>query len=778
MSPPAAQTSKVRVYALAVGLATLLVCPISGSHTALAQSTTLTSSLLTTDVNNPDGNDLIIDADQVTYDSTNDILTAIGNVQLYYQGSTVDADLVSYNQKTGRVFATGSVTIIQPDGTIINAENIDLTEELGSGFVEAINVLTPERTQLRGRRAESTEDGIYVLENGVYTACQDCLSPEAGRPLWQIKARKIIYDENAKEVRYRDARLEVGGVPVLYSPYFFHPDPTVKRKSGFLPPTYLFLDEPGFGVGVPFFWALDPSYDITITPTYFSNQGLLADLRWRHRISPGGSYSVEAAGIFQQNASAFAGEPGDESFRGSVSSKGDFSIAPGWSWGWNTKFSSDQTFSRDYGLEGLLAQENETYLYLNGVRDRNRFEMSARLYQVLNSAETSDVQPYIHPVVDHDYHFDEPVFGGELSLTSNVTSLSRETNDLVTVGSESYLFGSAGNYTKATTDIQWQRRYITPGGHLITPYFSARGDAYSLKHDDTAAPFYTEDKSFVGRFIPTAGIDYRWPILSSTALGTQVFEPIAQVVVRPKETAIGQIPNEDAQSLVFDDTTLFEWDKFSGTDRVEGGVRSNLGIEYALSTPFGLNVNALVGRSFQLAGANSFAADDLTNTGNTSGLESDASDYVARVSLDTPGGFRLTARGRFDDETLDLNRAEFSAAAQIGPANAAIGYLFVEDRPDIGIFSDTEEITASASVQLTNYWRAFGSTQYDLETQSLVSDSLGIAYDGDSTSFSIYMSGVGSSFTDIDTTRTVYMRLELRTLGELATTRELAEVTQ
>ena len=56
-------------------------------------------------------------------------------------------------------------------------------------------------------------------------------------------------------------------------------------------------------------------------------------------------------------------------------------------------------------------------------------------------------------------------------------------------------------------------------------------------------------------------------------LGVHTLEPIAQVIARPSETRIGRLPNEDAQSLVFDDTSLFEWDKFSGFDRAEGGVR-------------------------------------------------------------------------------------------------------------------------------------------------------------------------------------------------------------
>ena len=132
--------------------------------------------------------------------------------------------------------------------------------------------------------------------------------------------------------------------------------------------------------------------------------------------------------------------------------------------------------------------------------------------------------------------------------------------------------------------------------------------------------------------MPTAGLEYRYPFINVQSWGTNTIEPIAQVIVRPNEPRIGKLPNEDAQSLVFDDGNLFRVDKFSGWDRVEGGGRANAGVQYTGQFNQGGFVNVLFGQSYQLFGANSFAVGDTTNTGLDSGLDTTRSDYVARVS--------------------------------------------------------------------------------------------------------------------------------------------------
>ena len=152
--------------------------------------------------------------------------------------------------------------------------------------------------------------------------------------------------------------------------------------------------------------------------------------------------------------------------------------------------------------------------------------------------------------------------------------------------------------------------------------------------------------------MPTVGLEYRYPFINVQSWGTQTIEPIAQVIVRPNETGIGKLPNEDSQSLIFDDTNLFQVDKFAGWDRVEGGGRANVGVQYTTQFNRGGFVNAMFGQSYQLFGTNSFAAGDTTNTGLDSGLDTDRSDYVARLLYQPDRIWSFTTRFRFDQDDV------------------------------------------------------------------------------------------------------------------------------
>ena len=150
--------------------------------------------------------------------------------------------------------------------------------------------------------------------------------------------------------------------------------------------------------------------------------------------------------------------------------------------------------------------------------------------------------------------------------------------------------------------------------------------------------------------MPTVGLEYRYPFISVHSWGTQTIEPIAQVIVRPNETGIGKLPNEDSQSLIFDDSNLFKLDKFAGWDRIEGGGRANVGVQYTTQFNRGGSINGVFGQSYQLFGTNSFAVGDTTNTGLGSGLDTNRSDYVARLPISRTASTSFTTRFRFDHD--------------------------------------------------------------------------------------------------------------------------------
>lgn len=719
---------------------------------------------------NPDAQ-MLVEADELIYNYDDETVSADGNVEIIYDGYTLNADRVVYNQRSGRMMALGNVRITEPTGNVLTADQVDITEDFRDGFVQSLQIRTPENATFGAESAERTEGNRTVFNQGSYTACEACADRPERPYLWQIKAAKVIHDQQEQMIYYQNAWLEFMGVPIAYMPFFSHADPSVKRKSGFLMPRLNYSKSIGAGLTTPYFFNLAPNYDLTVAPTFYTGQGVLLDAEWRHQLITG-AYRIRGAGIAQFDPNEFEGLQGDETFRGYVQSDGEFNINQQWKWGWDATVISDRTFTRDYDLEDTETQEAVSTLYLTGQSERNFFDLRGYHFRVLREDQEDSIgtnfqeeQAIVHPVLDYNLVFGDPVLNGELSFDLNFTSLSRENTDFGSSNGSTTgrVVGPKGTYTRLSLESTWQKTLVGPMGQLFTPFASLRGDAFWLENNEPLAAFIEEDEAFRG--LALAGVEWRWPLLSQHSWGTQRFEPVAQIILRSNENQLGSLPNEDAQSLVFDDTNLFSVNKFSGYDRIEGGSRANVGLIHRASFNNGVSVRTVLGQSYHLFGTNSFANPDVAATGLDSGLESDRSDYIGRFTIDTPNDLRLDAFVRLDEQDFAVNRTEITASGKRGFVAGSIGYAYFGAQPNLGIVDDREEIRGSASLQINENWRLFGDIRYDIENNGAVGDSLGIAYDDECFAISLTYSETHDRYTDLETDQQIYLRVNLKTIG-------------
>jgi len=315
-------------------------------------------------------------------------------------------------------------------------------------------------------------------------------------------------------------------------------------------------------------------------------------------------------------------------------------------------------------------------------------------------------------------------------------------------------------------------------GQVITPFASLRGDAFYIDGQTVAATgggLTSDNTAF--RFMPAVGATWSLPILATAGNSTHIIEPIAQIVVRPDETDIGTLPNNDAQSMVFDTSNLFEYDKFSGYDRVEGGTRANLGVRYHGTFASGASLQGAFGQSIHLAGANSYATDPVSNVAAYSGLETAASDYVTSLTWDSGAGPRISARGRFDNANFNINRGELEATTTLGPLTASASYLYLRSNPNVDITSPASVVRTAASINFAENWRAFGTMTYDIANSAIASDSFGIAFDNECITASVAYSETRIGYTDLTPSRWLNFRLQLRTFGEANVTSNLSSLT-
>jgi len=768
----------------------------------------------------PPGSQMLLEADTLIYDQDSNSVTASGAVQIEYGGNKLVADTVTYNRTTQRLTARGNVHIVERDGNNIYTEEIDVTDDFRDGFINGLRIETVDKTYFAAESADRRDGTVTTFNNGVYTACEPCEEQPDKAPIWRVKSRKIIWNSQEKVIRFERSSFELFGLPIASLPYFEIADPTVKRKSGFLFPRFYFDNELGAGLGVPYYFALSPTYDLTLTGTGFTKQGFLAEAEWRQRVN-NGEYNFKIAGIQQLDPEAFgvttedrgpAGNLNDT--RAMIGTKGEFKINPRWTFGWDVLYQTDKNFSRTYNIKGFDASVHRSETYLTGQGDRNYFDLRFMRFEVQESLRdeyrrangvfgaAGDViarnpkQPWVLPSFDYSYVSDEAVFGGELSIDVNSRNISRSERDvaydsgLLPTALDDRAFavrGVDGFSNRTTVEAEWRRELIAPGGLVVTPMLHLQGEAGALDIDGDSViainamaghpeiGVAADVRASWFRTMATAGLEARWPVLFSTTSATHVLEPVAQIFARPDETGVARLglPNEDAQSLVFDAASLFERDKFSGYDRIEGGTRANLGLRYSGSFANGWTSNALFGQSYHLAGLNSYATPDLVNVGAYSGLETNRSDYVAMVGIASPDGFSGTFGGRFDQDTFEAERLQTRVAYTSTPFSVQARYAYIKAQPLYGFPIDRHEVSLSASKRFADTWRVFGSGTYDLRRELLVRNSFGFGYDDECFSFALTYSESRSfigTTTDVKKDYSIGFQLSFRTIGDFGST--------
>jgi LPS-assembly protein len=707
---------------------------------------------------NRDPAKLYLDADKLNYDKDRDVVTADGGVVLYYKNRVLQGDHVVYDRKAKRVLASGHVKLTDEHGNVTYASRTELTEDFASGFADAVQVLTTDKSRLAAPRIERSNDSVTVLQKGVYTACEPCKTHPEWPPLWQVRAAEITENQDTHTLYFRDAYFDAFGVPVAYIPYFSVADPTVTRQSGFLTPTFVSKNSLGLGVTTPYFFALAPNYDLTLSPSFYTLQGPFLDAEWRQR-TEAGSYSVRLSGIDQLQPREFLAPPygaGNLHFRGSAESQGKFYLNQNWTVGWDLTLLSDRFYLNDYRLRALdttqyFFQDVVSQVYLRGQAGRGFFDLSGYAFQPTTAFLDRRQDPIAVPTFDFHRTFALDAehwggIGGEATVELNAANITREEALYQSIGAQRFdsayslyqvcgagtaaasyapgnclLRGLAGDYSRATEQVSWSKKIVDPIGEVWKPFAFERlsGEATSLSDSSYAyasasgaalIPNYAQAAFFGGQTSGSAavgmagvGLEYRYPFVAETALGEQIVEPIGQIIVRPNEVLPKLQPNEDAQSLVFDDTTLFNWSKYSGFDRVEGGTRANYGFQYIDNLPSGGHVNIVAGQSVQVAGQNSYTIADAADTGLESGLDKTWSNYVAGETLQpTSAPLTLGLKQQFDSTSLGLTRFDAILGGKWGGFTGSFDYADYAAQPLLGWPYPREGIITSASYKFAN----------------------------------------------------------------------------
>ncbi len=718
---------------------------------------------------------LLLQADDLIYDNRNNRVIARGNVEIYQDDNVLLADEIIYDKTVNTLSATGNVRLKEADGSVVNAERLMLKSNFRDGFVRSLTALTQDDTRVAAANAYK-KDKQTIYEKGVVTSCKPCEEHPENPPIWRVKATRVIQDSEDHNIYYENAMFEVYGVPVAWVPYFYTADNTVQQRSGFMQPQYAYHSSTtGYSFAVPYYYAASPNYDLTVTPEFTTQAGYMLATDWRQKLW-NGAYEVKLYGSYDETANNFWG---DRNWRGSAESKGDFELNRYWHFGWNAIIESDETFRRYYNIDSIYAYERVSTMYLTGMADRNYFNISVSRYGNLTgdyiynydtNAYDKQVTSNSLPVIDYNYVHNKPVFGGEFSFNVNAVALSitDPSNQNSIINTPNWPNVSQGNTEHIATDMQWRRTFKDDLGQVYTPFVFARGDVYnvsSFQEGNIAGQADTFTRDMVG-----VGLDYRYPFIVHTGSISQVIEPVGQIIARDGQANNKLVPITDAQSLVFDDSLLFDINKFSGYDQIETGTRTNFGVQYTAQASNGLSIRTVAGESIQVAGPNAFAA--YANNGQVagdpyynSGLENALSDYVLGTYVDYKNMFRASAQLRFNEKDFSLDDQKYSVQTRLGFLQAGVAF---EAAPALPYFAlpSRQEVSGFGALKLTDEWSVYGDLRYDFEAGQFIRDSVGVQYTNECVIYSLSYQQTNVTFQDIKPDTSVVFNIGFKGFGQ------------
>ncbi len=793
MTQPRPQTSRLRSAALlrtsavaaalfVTGAALPAFAQIGVSETAAGTNRPLQ---LAPDSPYRDPDLIYLEANSLTNDEKANILTVSGEVEGRYQDRTLRAETVVYDLNTGEIVATGNVILIDATGSTQYADKLELSDELEAGTATNYTGRIEGGGVVGARFVNRNTKEEFEFYNAYYTACELCRDADGDveTPSWRLRAKRVRQDKDTRTIRYNDAVLELLGVPVLYTPYLAHPDPSAERASGFLTPFVGLASDKGFTLEAPYYWAIDDYTEATITPRVFSKVNPLMEYQFARLFNTGrvdveGSFTYGS--IFDRDGNAFddpnrffdpSTAPTGKRWRSHIFADGYFEPTDFWTYGFGVQLATDDNYLNRYdlnerpGTRGVYDSEsrrNTSQAYLVGQDDDMRFSVSTVGFQDLRSRivelgndqlrlfeDNDDALPIVAPKIELEKYIADPVLDGRLKLFGDTTWLTRQ---------------EGTNYGRGTIGLDYSRTWIAPGGIEVQPFANARFDYYEIE------PEGSETNEF-NRTLGQVGVDARYPFIRSDGNVTWILEPRVQVTQNFGDAKLDQFTTLDSNGFTVDlaqdgtdidlDQALFwQSNKAAGYDLWEDGLRADVGASVSANW----NDNRA-----QLFVGQSYTTDTNTEFDASSGLRDDNSDLVGLFELDLGQRFSSQTRVRFDEDSSSFRRIDSSFRYRDKRFDLSTRYYRIDSasNPLLAINNaPSEEVSGALGVKITDKWRTRYTGYYDIDSNNLRRQSLSLTYQDDCTLIELTYNRENLANDAIRDSSGFGIRIALLTLGD------------
>lgn len=698
-------TSSAAAVVAAVALLLAAAGPVSGQGVTLGGG------------GSTDDGPVLVTADDLAFDDALDIVVARGGVELIQGERILLADTVTLNRRTDIVTASGNVVYTDDSGDVWFAEYAELDEDFANGFVEGVATRFDDNALMAAASGQRRQGRFTDVERVVYSPCELCEDNPDRPPLWQLRAASAVHDDEEQEIVYRDATLEMFGVPLFFTPYLSQPDPRVRQRTGWLAPILRRNDQAGSMIDLRYYWAIAQDRDLTtrVIVSQERQQAYGGDVRQRFE---SGFIDIEGTVNFSEREDK-SGE--GDTFRGHLFADTQFAIDEHWRAGASIRTAMDDNYLEVFEISDEDILDNR--VYLEGFT-RNDYAVAEALAFIDVRPNRVD-QPYALPHLSYAYTGlpGSGPMGGTLFGSADGIVLTRP-GDGPTTARRAGASLEGIDTARTNVTVGWRHQHIARSGVVAEFESTLAGSAWrSQAFPDPDDPSVLRDGVTAGRLAPLAQTQVRYPFVGNVSGLQAMVQPVLSATA---SLGFGSdeedIPNNDSLGVEFDELTLLAANRFPGFDRREDGVWITYGGDVGLFDPVGGGyASAFVGQSYRLTGD-----DELFPAG--SGLDQDYSDIVGVIDVVPARWLDVNWRFRLDSEDLSIRRNEIDARAGVSLLSARAQYTFVDDQAGTASNQDEEELKLTFRSRFTQNWSASAGWTVDLDQEENREASIGISY--------------------------------------------------
>jgi len=689
---------------------------------------------------------ILLKANKVKVYKKQNKIYATGQVEIYQNNLYLKADEIQYLQEADKLVAKGHVQFRDHTGNTYFSDHLEMSKDLKEGTLKALRILLADDSKFAANFAEKGANHLQ-LEKGVYSPCDFCRTDPSQSPLWQLKSRSILWDEEDHIISYTDAYIEFFGVPVFYTPYLSHPDPSIRRKEGFLAPKLGTDTKLGTFTGLSYYTPFSPSRDLTLTSYVTTKEGVILGMDYRHLFEKGFLRLKGSLGGGANLAKETDNTKEKSSFRGHIDSELKWDLNPFWRMNVKLQRASDKAYLNQFKFYGLHGKTPLTSkINAEGFYGSNYFSARSYWFQGMRNMDRESQTPLILP------HF---IFSIQKTHAPTNIFWNMDGDVLVTnrtKGNKSRRLMIKNNFEKQMIDHLGCVH--TMGLNLETSLYHVE------KHDNATSE--SRNLGFTGRTFPKMFYNLSYPLVRSVGDMDMIMTPQVQVVGAPKRSEDKRILPEDLLLIEPTDLNVFNNHRFSGQDRVDDGSRVVSGIQlFSQAKDLGYG-ELFLGQAYH------FHAKEKSYLKGTS-LNQKTSDYVGRVHLSFPSILDLRYRFRVCQKNLKPKRSEFMA--RMGPEhlNLQVDYSALPSSVHEEKKPGGKQVMGTLNFQPHQFWNvSFSHTRDVGKKGGKLAEGISAVYQDEC--FTLGLSFSREFFRDrnLKPNSTFFLRLGLKNIGEFS----------